>query len=255
MANVRPKDIPTTATTAASDDYMILDGSTNGTRKILSTANFASPSPIGSGTPSTGAFTNLSASGTFALTGDTVQLTEGGTGASDAGTARTTLGLGTVATKAAPSGASAQLLANDGSGGFANVTVGSGVSYAGGTLSATGSGGTVTSVSVASANGCAGTVAKPTPTPAITLSTSVTGLLKGNGTAVSAATSGTDYAPATSGTAILKGNGAGGFSSASAGTDYEVPLTFSTGLTRSTNTVTVNTTQSISTLSNLTSNG
>ncbi len=35
----------------------------------------------------------------------------------------------------------------------------------------------------------------------------------------------------------------------------EVPLTFSTGLTRSTNTVTVNTSQNISTLSNLTTNG
>lgn len=40
-----------------------------------------------------------------------------------------------------------------------------------------------------------------------------------------------------------------------AGTDYEVPLTFSTGLTRSTNTITVNTSQNINTLSNLTSNG
>ncbi len=38
-------------------------------------------------------------------------------------------------------------------------------------------------------------------------------------------------------------------------TAYEVPLTFSTGLTRSTNTVTVNTTQNIAKLSNLTSNG
>lgn len=37
-------------------------------------------------------------------------------------------------------GTSAQLLANDGSGGFANVTVGSGLSYSGGTLSATGGG-------------------------------------------------------------------------------------------------------------------
>jgi hypothetical protein len=36
---------------------------------------------------------------------------------------------------------------------------------------------------------------------------------------------------------------------------YEVPLTFSTGLTRTTNTITVNTSQNISTLSNLTSNG
>lgn len=50
------------------------------------------------------------------------------------------------------------------------------------------SGGTVTSVSVVTANGLAGTVANPTTTPAITLSTSVTGALKGNGTAISAIT-------------------------------------------------------------------
>ena len=56
-----------------------------------------------------------------------------------------------------------------------------------------GGGGTVTSTSVVSANGLAGTVATPTTTPAITLSTTVTGMLKGNGTAISAATAGTDY--------------------------------------------------------------
>lgn len=77
--------------------------------------------------------------------------------------------------------------------------------------------GTVTSVSVVSANGLAGTVANPTTTPAITLSTTVTGILKGNGTAISAAVSGTDYAPATSGTSLLYGNGAGGFSNATVG--------------------------------------
>lgn len=53
--------------------------------------------------------------------------------------------------------------------------------------------GTVTSVSVVSANGFAGTVATSTSTPAITISTSITGLLKGNGAAISAAVSGTDY--------------------------------------------------------------
>jgi hypothetical protein len=56
-----------------------------------------------------------------------------------------------------------------------------------------GGSGTVTSVSVVSANGLAGTVATATTTPAITLSTTITGILKGNGTAVSAATAGTDY--------------------------------------------------------------
>ena len=53
--------------------------------------------------------------------------------------------------------------------------------------------GTVTTVSVVSANGFAGTVANASTTPAITLTTSVTGLLKGNGTAISAASAGTDY--------------------------------------------------------------
>jgi len=53
--------------------------------------------------------------------------------------------------------------------------------------------GTVTSVSVVSANGLAGTVATATTTPAITLTTSITGLLKGNGTAISAAVVNTDY--------------------------------------------------------------
>ena len=85
--------------------------------------------------------------------------------------------------------------------------------------------GTVTSVSVVSANGLAGTVATATTTPAITLSTTVTGLLKGNGTAISAATSGTDYAPATSGTSILYGNGAGGFNNVTIGTG----VAFATG--------------------------
>lgn len=53
--------------------------------------------------------------------------------------------------------------------------------------------GTVTTVSVVTANGFAGTVANAATAPAITLTTSITGLLKGNGTAISAATAGTDY--------------------------------------------------------------
>jgi hypothetical protein len=74
----------------------------------------------------------------------------------------------------------------------------------------------VTSISVVSSNGLAGTVTSGA-TPAITLSTSITGILKGNGTAISAASSGTDYAPATSGTSILYGNGSGGFSNVTIG--------------------------------------
>ncbi len=55
----------------------------------------------------------------------------------------------------------------------------------------------ITSLSVATANGFAGTVTSGT-TPQITISTEVTGILKGNGAAVSAASAGTDYqAPVT----------------------------------------------------------
>jgi len=87
----------------------------------------------------------------------------------------------------------------------------------------------VTAVSVVSANGLAGT-SSGGATPALTLSTTITGLLKGNGTAISAATSGTDYAPATSGTSILYGNGSGGFSNVTVGTG----LSFTAGTLAST---------------------
>lgn len=60
--------------------------------------------------------------------------------------------------------------------------------------------------------------------------TSGTSILKGSGTGgFSNATSGTDYAPATSGSSILKGNGAGGFSNAASGTDY-APATSGTAI-------------------------
>lgn len=77
--------------------------------------------------------------------------------------------------------------------------------------------GSVTSVSVVSSNGLAGTVATATTTPAITLSTTVTGVVKGNGTTFSAATSGSDYSAGTSAnaTGIVKStNGTGALSTA-----------------------------------------
>lgn len=66
-----------------------------------------------------------------------------------------------------------------------------------------GGAGTVTSVSVVSTNGFSGTVANASTTPAITVKTTITGLLKGNGTAISAAVAGTDYlAPAAIGVTV-----------------------------------------------------
>ncbi len=49
------------------------------------------------------------------------------------------------------------------------ITLGAGLAFSGATLTATGTGGTVTSVSVVTANGISGTVATATTTPAITL--------------------------------------------------------------------------------------
>ena len=81
----------------------------------------------------------------------------------------------------------------------------------------------ITSLSVASSNGLAGSSSGGT-TPILTLSTSITGMLKGNGTAISAATPGIDYSSpgATTITGILKGNGAT-ISAATPGVDYAVP--------------------------------
>ncbi len=109
-----------------------------------------------------------------------------------------------------------------------------------------GGGGGGSNVVIVTANGLTGT---NDGSNNVTLSTTVNGIVKANGTALSGATSGVDYAPATtgssilkassggfanaaggvdyavatSGSGILKGNGAGGFSTASAGTDYSVP--------------------------------
>ena len=89
--------------------------------------------------------------------------------------------------------------------------------------------GTVTTVSVTSANGFTGSVATASSTPAITIATSITGLLKGNGTAISAATSGTDYqAPIGNISGIVKGNGANALIAAVADTDYQSPITLTT---------------------------
>ena len=71
-----------------------------------------------------------------------------------------------------------------------NVLVSTGTAWQ---STAPATGGSVTSVSITSANGFAGTVATANTTPAITLTTSITGVLKGDGTAISAATAGTDY--------------------------------------------------------------
>jgi len=109
--------------------------------------------------------------------------------------------------------------ATDGTNGQTLVTNGAGIlSWA--TGGGGGGSGTVTNLSVVSANGFAGSVATSTTTPAITLSTTVTGMVKGNGTSLVPATVGADYSIGTAAMAsgILRSStGTGNLSIATAG--------------------------------------
>lgn len=92
-------------------------------------------------------------------------------------------------------------------------------------------------------------------TPSSGVATNLTGTASGlsiGGNAATATALFANGANCSAGSAPLGVDASGAVESC---TTYEVPLTFSTGLTRSTNTITVNTSQNISTLSNLTSNG
>jgi len=84
--------------------------------------------PAGGGGTTTNALT-LNNSGSGAASGTTFD-----------GSTAVTLSYNTIGAAAAPTGTSAELLANNGTGGFSNVTVGSGLSLSSGTLSATGGG-------------------------------------------------------------------------------------------------------------------
>ena len=119
-----------------------------------------------------------SITGSAASLSATLDVTSGGTGLATLTAENVILGNGTSSpTFVAPS-TSGNVLTSNGTTWQSTAPVG---------------GGTVTSASVVSANGFGGSVATDTTTPAITISTSITGLLIGNGTAISAATAGTDY--------------------------------------------------------------
>jgi hypothetical protein len=85
-------------------------------------------------------------------------------------------------------------------------------------------GSSVSTAAVATANGFAGTNTNGT----VTLTTTVTGITKGNATALSAAVAGTDYLAPPSGTAIMKANSGGALANATPGTDYVAPGTATT---------------------------
>jgi hypothetical protein len=158
------------------------------TNGVYTTGSYANPTWI---TSLAGSKISGNIAGNAANVTGTVAVLNGGTGSTTAGGARTNLGATTV-------GSNFFTLTNPGAITFPRINADNTVSAltASAFRTAIGAGagdGTVTSVSVVSANGLAGTVATATSTPAITLSTTVTGLLKGNGTAISAASAGTDY--------------------------------------------------------------
>jgi hypothetical protein len=200
-------------------------------------------------------YTNIAIAGTLTLTGDGAVTLANTTGDASASNITSTLsGAGTVTAQFAivkvsgtltttkvvtgPSYSKTYTVVNAATGGTVtfkasgqtgvSIAVGeSAIVYYNGTdyaKVATTTSGTVTSVSVASANGFTGT-SSGGATPALTLATSITGVLKGNGTAISAATAGTDYLAPPSGTAILKANSGGALANATAGTDYVAPGT------------------------------
>ena len=104
---------------------------------------------------------NVQKNGSNALTGSFV--VPSGVSVSATGTGQI------IATNIPASPVGNSILAGNGSGGFQNVTIGSGLSFTGNTLSST-SGGTVTSFSVTTNNGVVASVINSTTTPVLNIS-------------------------------------------------------------------------------------
>jgi len=171
------QDASSVAITGGSISNIDLNGNNISNAHI--TNSFIESTTIGLNNPAAGSFTSV-------VLGTPLAVSYGGTGVKTA-TANYVFAGPTSGSAAAPtfralvtsdipaltSGAS--ILYGNGSGGFSNVTIGSGVSFAGGTLSASGSGGTVTSVT-----GTAPIASSGGTTPAISItqaSTSTNGYL------------------------------------------------------------------------------
>lgn len=103
----------------------------------------------------------------------------------------------------APTTSGTSILYGNGSGGFSNVTIGSNLAFVGGTLSAPGISGTVTSVGLAMPSGFSVANSPVTGAGTLTVTTSLSGIIKGTGSAFTAAAANTDYlAPALANTAV-----------------------------------------------------
>ena len=166
------QDASSVSITGGSISNIDLNGNNISNARI--TNSFIESTTIGLNNPSAGSFTSV-------ILGTPLAISYGGTNSTATPTAYgVAYGTGTAYAFTA-AGTTGQVL---------TATTGSAPTWASPATS-----GTVTTVSVVSANGFTGTVANATTTPAITLTTSITGILKGNGTAISAAVANTDYIP------------------------------------------------------------
>ena len=196
----------TPVATAAGTTGQVLTATTGGAPTWAAPATSGTVTSVAASVPAFLSITGspITTSGTLAITysGTALPVANGGTGLT-AGTSGGVLYYSATGTLASSALLTQYGVVYGGGAGAAPVSTAAGTT--GQVLTATTSGaptwaapatsGTVTTVSVVSANGFAGTVATATSTPAITLTTSITGVLKGNGTAISAAVANTDYIP------------------------------------------------------------
>lgn len=202
------------ANLTAGAGITITNGAGSATIAAINSGTVTSVAVSGGSTGLTTSGGPITGAGTITIAG-TLAVASGGTGATDAATARSNLsaaGSGAV-TASGITMASARLLGRTtaSTGAVEEITVGSGLSFTGGTLSATGGGGTVTSIDVSG-----GTTGLTTSGGPITGAGTIT--LAGT---LAVANGGTG---ATTLTGIVKGNGTSAFTAASAGTDYLAPF-------------------------------
>lgn len=158
--------------TLASQDANAVDISGGDLNGVNVTNTNIDSSPIGATTPDTGDFTTLTLTTALGIayggTGTATTLAKyafiGPTSTSGAPSFRALVAGDIPALSYAPQTSGTAILYGNGSGGFSSVTIGTGVSFVAGTLSATGSGGTVTSVA-----GTAPVVSSGGTTPAISM--------------------------------------------------------------------------------------
>ena len=203
------------ANLTAGAGITITNGAGSATIAAINSGTVTSVEVSGGSTGLTTSGGPITSAGTITIAG-TLAVASGGTGATDAATARSNLsaaGSGAV-TASGITMSSARLLGRTtaSTGAVEEITVGSGLTFTGGTLAATGGGsGTVTSIDVS--GGTTGLTTSGGPiTGAGTITIAGTLAVANGGTG------------ATTLTGIVKGNGTSAFTAASAGTDYLAPF-------------------------------